>query len=155
MLIYITDSVLLYISVISNFPSYKYCFDTQPCTWTLMNISDYFLKVRELPKHGISESKRISFEVFQKYCQTALQKFGTHFSPQSRECMCACQDAAVMSDSVTPWTVALLSIRFSRQAYWSRLLCPPPGDLPDPGIELTSPHFPASKPSWTINFLPL
>jgi len=27
---------------------------------------------------------------------------------------------------------------FSRQEYWSRLLCPPPGDLPDPGIELTS-----------------
>ena len=23
----------------------------------------------------------------------------------------------------------------SRQAYWSRLLCPPPGGLPDPGIE--------------------
>ena len=22
--------------------------------------------------------------------------------------------------------------------YWSRLLCPPPGDLPDPGIELVS-----------------
>ena len=23
--------------------------------------------------------------------------------------------------------------------YWSGLPCPPPGDLPDPGIELTSP----------------
>ena len=31
---------------------------------------------------------------------------------------------------------------FSRQEYWSGLTCPPPGDLPDPGIEpafLTSP----------------
>jgi len=28
---------------------------------------------------------------------------------------------------------------FSRQEYWSGLLCPPPGDLPDPGIEPTSP----------------
>ena len=31
---------------------------------------------------------------------------------------------------------------FSRQEYWSGLLFPPPGDLPDPGIEpvsLTSP----------------
>ena len=31
---------------------------------------------------------------------------------------------------------------FSRQEYWSGLLCPPPGDLPDPGIKpksLTSP----------------
>ena len=27
---------------------------------------------------------------------------------------------------------------FSRQAYWSGLPWPPPGDLPDPGIEPTS-----------------
>ena len=36
------------------------------------------------------------------------------------------------------WTVvhwAALSIGFSRQEYWSELLCPPPRDLPDPGIE--------------------
>ena len=41
----------------------------------------------------------------------------------------------------TPWTVAHqihLSMGFSRQEYWSGLPCPPPGDLPDPGIELTS-----------------
>ena len=30
---------------------------------------------------------------------------------------------------------APLSMGFSRQEYWSRLPCPPPGDLPDPGIE--------------------
>ena len=39
---------------------------------------------------------------------------------------------------VTPWTVACqapLSMGFSRQEYWSGLPCPPPGDLPDPGIE--------------------
>ena len=38
----------------------------------------------------------------------------------------------------TPWTVvcqAPLSMGFSRQEYWSGLLCPPPGDLPDLGIE--------------------
>ena len=46
----------------------------------------------------------------------------------------------------TPWTVAHqapLSMRFSRQEYWSGLPCPPPGDLPDPGIEPTSPVAPA------------
>ena len=39
---------------------------------------------------------------------------------------------------VTPWTVAHqapLSMGFSRQEYWGELPCPPPGDLPDPGIE--------------------
>ena len=38
---------------------------------------------------------------------------------------------------VSPWTVARqvpLSIGFSRQEYWSLLPCPPPGDLPNPGI---------------------
>ena len=40
--------------------------------------------------------------------------------------------------SATPWTVAHqapLSLGFPRQDYWSGLACPPPGDLPKPGIE--------------------
>ena len=32
---------------------------------------------------------------------------------------------------------------FPRQEYWSGLPCRPPGDLPDPGIELTSLTYPA------------
>ena len=42
----------------------------------------------------------------------------------------------------TPWTIACqapLSMGFSRQETWSALPFPPPGDLPDPGIEPTSP----------------
>ena len=48
---------------------------------------------------------------------------------------------------VTLWTVtcrAPLSMRFSRQEYWSVLLSPTPGALPNPGIEppsLASPAF--------------
>ena len=34
-------------------------------------------------------------------------------------------------------------IYISRQEYWSGLPCPPPGDLPDPRIELTSLMSPA------------
>ena len=49
-----------------------------------------------------------------------------------------------MSNSVTPWTVASLSMEFSRQEYWSGLPFPFPGDLPDPGIEPESPASPAS-----------
>ena len=48
-----------------------------------------------------------------------------------------------MSDSfVTPRAVARqapLSMGFPRQEYWSRLLFPSPGDLPNSGIEPTSP----------------
>ena len=42
---------------------------------------------------------------------------------------------------VTPQTVAHqapLSMEFPRQEYWSGLPHSPSGDLPDPGIELTS-----------------
>ena len=41
----------------------------------------------------------------------------------------------------TVWTVARqapLSMGFSRQEHWSGLSFPPPGDLPNPGIELVS-----------------
>ena len=34
---------------------------------------------------------------------------------------------------------------FSRQEYWSGLPCPPPGDLPDPGIEPRSPALQADS----------
>ena len=43
---------------------------------------------------------------------------------------------------VTLLTVARqspLSMGFFRQEYWGRLPCPPPGDLPDPGIEPVPP----------------
>ena len=36
-----------------------------------------------------------------------------------------------------------LSMEFFRQEYWSRLPFPPPGDLPDPGIEPGSPESPS------------
>ena len=59
---------------------------------------------------------------------------------------------------VTAWTVthqSPLSVGFPRQEYWSGLPCPRPRDLPDPGIEPTSPALaggffttePSGKPS--------
>ena len=38
---------------------------------------------------------------------------------------------------------APLSMGFSRQKYWSELPCPPPGDLPNPGMEHVSLMSPA------------
>ena len=46
---------------------------------------------------------------------------------------------------VAQWTVghqAPLSMEFSRQEYWSELQFPSPGNLPDPGIEPTTPVSP-------------
>ena len=48
--------------------------------------------------------------------------------------------------SVSLWTAARqapLSTGFPRQEYWSGSPCPPPGDLPDPGIEHKSLMSPA------------
>ena len=61
---------------------------------------------------------------------------------------------------VTPWTVAHqapLSIWFSREEYWSGLPCPPPGNLPDPGINsksLMSPALPGrffTSGTWQVH----
>ena len=69
-----------------------------------------------------------------------------------------------MSDAFgTPWTVtcqAPLSIRFPRQEYCSGLPFPSPGDLPDPGIEPTSPAlagalFTAEAPGKPQNYFQL
>ena len=61
--------------------------------------------------------------------------------------MCVCEYAlSQVQFFETPWTVAhqvLLPMEFSRQAYWSGLPFPTPGDLPDPGIEPTSLVSPA------------
>ena len=46
---------------------------------------------------------------------------------------------------MTLWSAARqapLSMGFLRQEYWSWLLFPPPGDLPNPGIEPRSPMSP-------------
>ena len=51
---------------------------------------------------------------------------------------------SVVSNSATPWTVAHqapLSMKFSRQGYWSGLPFPIPGELPDPGIKPVSLHL--------------
>ena len=61
---------------------------------------------------------------------------------------------------VTLWTAvhqAPLSMGFSRQQHWSQLPCPPPGHLPDPGMESVSPalagrFFTTVLPARLLNF---
>ena len=43
------------------------------------------------------------------------------------------------------YSQAPLSMGFSRQEYLCGLPCPPPGDLPDPGIKPTSPALQADS----------
>ena len=61
------------------------------------------------------------------------------------------QSCLILCDPMdySPW--GSLSMGFSRQEYWSGLSCPPPGDLPDPGIK----HAPHIYLHWQVCSLPL
>ena len=56
-------------------------------------------------------------------------------------CVCVCARAQLLSWVqlfATPLTAAHqvpLSLKFSGEKYWSKLIFPPPGDLPNPGIK--------------------
>ena len=66
-----------------------------------------------------------------------VQAYVTHVLPNAM-----LLSHSVVSNSATPGTVprqAPLLMGFPRQEYWSGLPCPPPGDLPNPGIEPRSP----------------
>ena len=58
-------------------------------------------------------------------------------------CMPSHSSHARLAPPRTAACQAPLSMGFSRQEYWSGLPCLPPGDLPNPGIEPTSPLSPA------------
>ena len=67
-------------------------------------------------------------------------------SPVSSSWACMLSHFSRVQLCETPWTAtrqAPLSMRFSRQEYLSGLPCPPPRDLPNPGIETSSLMSPA------------
>ena len=67
----------------------------------------------------------------------------------SRACVLSCFSHVQLFAAL--WIVAHqapLSMGFSRQEYWSRLLCPPPGDPLGPGIKPTS----LKSPAWAGGF---
>ena len=91
-------------------------------------------------KYKINQTGKLKWRQIQtgimKHCAWALSHF-SHVLLFATLKTVACQ--------------APLSMGFSRQEYWSGLSCPPPGDLPDPGIE---PAFPVA-PVLQVDSLPL
>ena len=68
-------------------------------------------------------------------------------------CGCVLSHLSHIELFVTPWTVvrqAPQPMGFSSQEHWSGLPCPPPRDLPDPGIEPL-----LSLRGWQVGSLPL
>ena len=83
--------------------------------------------------------------LWRKVCLTFWDQYTEDVSLVKEGAACACLLSRVQL-FVTPWTVARqapLPVEFSRQEYWSELPFPPPGDLPDPGLEPESPALPA------------
>ena len=73
-------------------------------------------------------------------------------SPGSQADMCMCMHAKSLQSHLTLGAhQAPLSMGFISQEYWCGPPCPPPGDLPDPGIKPVSPAAPALQ----VDSLPL
>ena len=63
--------------------------------------------------------------------------------------LCVCESLSHVRLFAIPWIITAhqppLSVEFSMQEYWSGLPFPSLGDLPDPGIEPTSPALQADS----------
>ena len=57
--------------------------------------------------------------------------------------MCACSVVSLCDPMDCGPPGSSLSVKFPRQEHWSGLPFHPPGDLPGPGVEITSPEAPA------------
>ena len=78
---------------------------------------------------------------------TLFSEQGGEARSQSKNHMHACVLSHVsrVQLCVTQWTVTLqapLSVGFCKEKYCTGLSCPPPGDFPNPGTELTSSESP-------------
>ena len=83
-------------------------------------------------------------------------------STWSSSTACVLAVSSVVSDSLRPYGLVVLHtplyMRFPRQEYWSGLPCPPPGDLPNPGIKpmsLVSPALPGRSFTTTPSGKPI
>ena len=68
-----------------------------------------------------------------------------HKLKDSHLCLCKLSHFSTVQLFAIPWTVACqapLSMGSSKQEYWSGWPCPPPEDLPKPGIKPMSPTSP-------------
>ena len=83
------------------------------------------------------------------------QRHRVSHNKQQHACARSCPTLwAAESPCLTPWAAARqapLSMEFPRQAYWSGLPFPSPGDLPDPRTEPAS----LASPAWQVDPLPL
>ena len=111
----------------------------------------YFLTEADLYPFGPRGWGRVPARPVAESCPTVPSPMAC--SPHLGTCVCARAHSVAKTWSAVcnPWSVARqapLSMGFSRQEYWSGLPLPSPGDLPDPGMEPTSPNRRLGPLSW-------
>ena len=92
-------------------------------------IAEWYTKVAAAVQKAIQCCRVISDRI-KNYIKTSADCFFKCLVTQSCPTLCDCMDCSHH---------APLSMEFSRQEYWNGLSCPPPGHLPNPGIEPRSP----------------
>ena len=93
---------------------------------------------------GKDPQSRLIYNVINKNCRHSRNE--AKATPRPLSFSRALSNSVISESFANPWTAAHqapLSMGFSRQEYWSRLPCPPPGDLPYPGIKPMSATSPA------------
>ena len=104
-----------------------------------------------IPTHQTDGTKQAQSAKSKSICATICNKWLRHFYHSSwiiSFCALYAHFLSHVQLFATPWTVAcqaLLFMGFSRQEYWSGLPFPPPGDLPNPGIEPKPPALQAGS----------
>ena len=96
-------------------------------------------------------SNRISVRIKQVNIFTDIIKVFV----SNKHCVLSC--FSHVQHFATLWTVARqvpLSMGFSRKEYWSGLPYPPPGVIPDPGIERASFTSPAGRQAGSLPLVP-
>ena len=103
----------------------------------------YFSISGDLWRHGFFKCSPVLTGSEMSTCYSSLEaahsKDQFHQQPPSYTCLLSRFRHVWLFK--TPWSVAGLAplcMGVCKQAYWSGLPCPPPGDPPDPGIHPTS-----------------
>ena len=113
----------------------QYLESTEPVRWRFTSTCSHCHMWKAVPQPG-------------PFIHPRLFKEFIHFVQLYLILCCAVLSCSVVSDSLQPHglqpTWFLCPWGFYRLEYWSGLPCPPPGDLPNPGLEPRSPTLQAN-----------
>ena len=119
-------------------------FTTEPPGSPYSYITGYKMEFHQVPQILLHETKStckvlkdFTKSSWMPHSRLVIETMDNKWNEVAQLCLTLCDPRDCIAHQ------APLSMGFSRQEYWSGLPCPPPGDLPDPGIKLRSLMSPA------------